>query len=207
MHIKQMKYEELNLFATPVFHFKNFLKYEEIESAIQFIKQRLNFTYEHWLLTNHSVSSHGKQNFLYEIAEEKNDWSLKNGGVLDRINTALKFVSSKTGIVFDGINYSWFNIQTKNSILKDHLHHYSGLVGALYIKTDNQSSPLVFKNPLVQYDFVVRDPNFRDNYNGLSYEIYPSSGDLIIFPFYLYHGSNGHTNLTEERIAVSFNCT
>ncbi len=46
--------------------------------------------------------------------------------------------------------------------------------------------------------------NFNENnYGYISFK--PEIGDLILFPGWLMHGSHNDINLSEERIALSFN--
>jgi len=102
------------------------------------------------------------------------------------------------------ITNSWFNIQDKESILKEHLHSNSVLSGALFINVGEKASKLYFHNPNPFIYYIDREEPAND----YTYEYYyftPKKGDLIIFPSWLRHGSNHNKNFYNNRTVVSFN--
>ncbi len=102
------------------------------------------------------------------------------------------------------ITNSWFNIQDKESILKEHLHSNSVLSGALFINVGEKASKLYFYNPNPFIYYIDREEPAND----YTYEYYyftPKKGDLIIFPSWLRHGSNHNKNFYNNRTVVSFN--
>ena len=82
---------------------------------------------------------------------------------------------------------SWFAIQDMGGILKDHYHASSFISAVLYVNADENSNPLVF------------------NVNNHKLELSPATGDLIMFPSWYKHGSDGKSNMTKDRTVISFN--
>ena len=87
---------------------------------------------------------------------------------------------------------SWCNIQSIDSTLTYHNHPNSIISGIIFLKADENSSKLVFKNP------VLRTQND-------TYEITPKTGMMVLWPSYLMHGSGDSINKSSERIVLSFN--
>ena len=94
---------------------------------------------------------------------------------------------------------SWCNIQGKGSTLSDHNHPNSVVSGIIFLKCDEHSSKLVFKNPLTAISPTAVSPHRE------IYELTPKPGLMVTWPSYLMHGSGASINQSEERIVLSFN--
>jgi len=176
----------LNIFPTPIEKIENFLNKNDIENIVLRVKN-LPYTH-HDSITGDGKSSHyGFSNFIEGTDLEK------------KINEAIAKYCAVCGYVNNKISYSWANIQKKDSILKMHNHGGDLISGALFLKTDRQSSKLCFENPN-PYSKVI-------DWNVLSTICFDAQiGDLFIFPGWLIHGSNYESNKSNERIVLSFNC-
>jgi uncharacterized protein (TIGR02466 family) len=83
------------------------------------------------------------------------------------------------------------------------VHPGSSISGVLYLKVDKNSSKIYFYNPN-PYNVILRKK--QHNINNYEYMFFqPEIGDLILFPSWLKHGSDVDENMSEERIALSFN--
>jgi uncharacterized protein (TIGR02466 family) len=85
------------------------------------------------------------------------------------------------------------------------MHANSILSGSLYINVDNESSKLYFDNPNQFIKYFEYNYQELTDYNFEYFYITPKVGDLVIFPSWLTHGSNGEQNNTENRTVISFN--
>ena len=96
---------------------------------------------------------------------------------------------------------TWINIQNKDSVLKFHTHPNSEVSGALYLNVGDDAGSITFMNPnpYVKYQHYETE----NDYNAKSFWIKPNSGDLILFPSWLEHGSFG--NKMDGRMCISFN--
>jgi uncharacterized protein (TIGR02466 family) len=179
----------MKLFPTEIKYHKNFINIENINNIINYSK-KYNLE-KHGSLIGDAVSNHYlNKNILEE--------DIKN-----KLNKVIIEYSNILGIKEQTLNHSWSNFQRKNSRLEKHSHGISPISGVLYLKTDEDSSKIYFYNPN-PYIYIMDIKNFNENNCGyISFK--PEIGDLILFPGWLMHGSNNDINLSEERIALSFN--
>ena len=206
-----MELSELDLFPTPVLMVKNFLNKNEIDFAYNFLLTNKQWLNSHALISGNSFSSHtelGNINILNELANNIKQWNFQNEGVMNRLNTLLLYFSFKIRTKFHGIKTSWFNLQLEGSKLRNH-SHYCNVVGSIYLKTDKDSSPLVIENPSRYHEFADKldrtTEELRNSRYLSEYKFFPESGDLILFPGYLFHGSGDFENKSKERLVISFN--
>lgn len=98
---------------------------------------------------------------------------------------------------------SIINIQKRGSTLGEHAHPGSILSAALYLKADDGCTKIYFKNPnpFLKLNAITNPTEYTSDYMWVQ----PRTGDLVIFPSWLFHSSNGEVNQTEERIAMAFN--
>lgn len=186
-----------SLFPIPVKHYENFLSNEEAKTIFEFCKRTKSDPHSSFL--GSATSSHdNNKNIFYDL-----DNVVSN--IENRLETFLDNYATDTGFKKQKIVNSWFNIQQKGSLLKTHLHASAVLSGTIYINVDNNSSKLYFENP---NKFIKYFENTFDSLTQYNYEYFyitPKIGDLIIFPSWLEHGSNGEQNTTDDRIVISFN--
>ena len=186
--------ENINLFPTLVRKISNFLTNVECEEIVS--KIDLSKFQNHKALRGSSVSNHHikKTETLDEI---ENYLKIK-----DRLQSEVDTYNSISGMRKAGIFNSWINIQYKGSELLKHTHPQCAVSGAVYLKVDSNSSKLFFYNPN-PYIAITE----ADDYTPYTFDhiwITPNIGDLVLFPSWLTHGSNGINN-SEERIVLSFN--
>ena len=98
------------------------------------------------------------------------------------------------------INNSWFNVHNHMGVQNDHVHPFSYLSVAAYIKVPPNSGNIEF----VQPDREVQR-NYTSLYSGKSWIECPiNSGDVLFFPSWLRHRTQ--PNMThEDRIVWSIN--
>ena len=175
---------DYNLFSTPVVVNKDFISSDDREEMVE--KLRVKPAHQYQALHGDAVSSF---DFPVNIVGHL--------GLTNLINEKLKEYSEKVHIPELYILNSWFNVQHPGSSLRLHNHCGSIVSGALYLKVDDKSSPLVFKDPRDLGVFVYQSDPYA--------EYAPQPGDLVLFPSWLMHGSHEHINQSDERIVISFN--
>ena len=182
---------KLSLFPTLVLYFPQFINSKECDKIFKLLKTKK--------LDNHPSLIKGKSSHHCSI-----NTNILSETSLD-LNTPLQEYSNQSRIqIANKINYSWFNIQDTESVLKEHVHPSSILAGSLFINIGKKASKLYFHNPnpFVSYT-QIKQPS-----NDYTYEWYcfdPKKGDLIIFPSWLKHGSNQDKNCYRNRTVISFN--
>ena len=186
-----MDIRKFSLFPTLVLYFPQFINSKECNKIFKLLKTKKVDTHPSVIKGKSSHPLSINTNILSETS-------------LD-LNTPLQEYSNQSGIkIANKITNSWFNIQDKESVLKEHTHPNSVLSGALFINVGEKASKLYFHNPNPFVYFINREEPAND----YTYEYYyfpPKKGDLIIFPSWLRHGSNGQKNLYSNRTVISFN--
>jgi len=187
-----MKEESLNLFPVFIKYYYNLLTEKK---CLDIIKECKKFNYKkHELIKGESKSNHGEDSYLL------NDL---NKNLKKLITNKINNYADEFGIQRQSITNSWVNFQNKNSKLISHVHPGSSISGVLYLKVDKNSSKIYFYNPN-PYNVILRKK--QHNINNYEYMFFqPEIGDLILFPSWLKHGSDVDENMSEERIALSFN--
>ena len=151
-------------------------------------------------LKNHSLLP-GKSKSSYLI---NNILDVLSINLHDKIKVISSSYKKEVGFKMNNqIINSWFNIQKKGTILKEHTHPNSVLSGALYINVDDDSSKIYFHNPNQFLSFCEVEEYKECSFNWVY--IKPEQGSLIIFPSWLKHGSNETKNNTKNRTVISFN--
>ena len=106
------------------------------------------------------------------------------------------------------IETMWVNINTKGSINVAHIHPGSHWSGVMWIKVPPNSGKIWFDSPhnFHGYDEIsVYNERFKKDFlNYLDYYFFPTEGNFILFPSYLYHRVEPNKS-REDRISVSFN--
>lgn len=92
---------------------------------------------------------------------------------------------------------SWFNKMDSDGSVRQHRHTGSVVSGALYIDAPNNSSPLVFSDPL--NGCRMMELCRVDNYH---YAVDVYEGLLVLFPSWLMHETFSQK---ESRTVISFN--
>lgn len=203
-----MKVFNHKLFPTLVKQIDGFLTEKQCEDIVNYVKSdgKIHEYTPHGAIKGGlgGVSSHQQIRNNDEIQQiEKNVSSCSFLSV--SLQDAIHQYTTDSGYTHCKLTQSWINIQKKGSSLGSHTHPFSQVSGALYLKSDDDSSNLYFYNPNQLLDSVELD---RNRFTEYTYELYyfkPQIGTLIIFPSWLKHGSFTETNESEERITLSFN--
>ena len=184
-----MDIRKFSLFPTLVLYFPQFISSKECNKIFKLLRTKK--------LDNHprlikGKSTHGSGiDILSEISID--------------VTKPLKEYSDQSKIKIENkIRNSWFNIQDKESVVKDHSHSNSILSGGLFINVGKKASKLYFHNPNPFVYYTEKKESLND-YTYEWYSVNPKKGDLIIFPSWLRHGSNGYKNLYSNRTVISFN--
>tara|TARA_R100001530_G_C4290261_1_gene147825 strand:- start:379 stop:945 length:567 start_codon:yes stop_codon:yes gene_type:complete len=186
-----MDIKKFSLFPTLVLSFPNFISSKDCNKIFKLLKTKKRHA--------HAAFIKGKSNHSsYVHTDILSDLSIS-------LNKPLEEYADQTKIKIDNkIRNSWFNIQDKESILKDHVHPDSVLSGAIFINVGKKASKLYFHNPNPFSYFTPKN----EPLNEYTYEwccFNPCKGDLIIFPSWLKHGSNQDKNFYNNRTVISFN--
>jgi len=180
---------KISLFPTLVLYFPQFINSEECDKIFKLLKTKK--LYDHRVVIK-GKSTHG---FTTDILSE----------ISVDLNKPLQEYSDQSRIqIANQINNSWFNIQDKESVLKEHVHPNSILSGGLFINVGKKATKLYFHNP----NPFVSSTKTKEPLNDYTYEWYgfnPKKGDLIIFPSWLKLGSNQDKNCYRNRTVISFN--
>jgi uncharacterized protein (TIGR02466 family) len=192
-----LNYEIVNLFPVLVMRFPNFLESSKCDLLVDTYK---NMASKHDYFTNDANCSHGSNSCIID------DITNTIRGFEDfssRINDTLLRYSDVTGFLPTKITNSWFNIQRKGSALHDHMHPLSYVSGCLYLSVPEGSNNIIFSNPSQIPCFIPKQTDTV--YSCETYWMKPSKGELILFPGWIKHGSNGHENNSDNRATISFN--
>lgn len=189
-----MQVSNLQLFPTLVQEINNFLTEDECTTIVNHINHSKLTT--HAALDGHATSTFSNQK--YKAVNELN----KFVPFKEKLLRCLNNYSEESGITKVKLVNSWISIQSKNSKLAIHTHPYSVLSCVIYLKVDNASSKLYFKNPNPFYAFTAIVEEKIVNAESIYFT--PENGKLIIFPSWLQHGSND-INQSEQRIILSAN--
>lgn len=192
--------ENYVVFPTLIKCVHSFLTQKQCDDIIKYSRDK-EFK-DHRSLTNGSVSTHFKYMTLVEDIDKEVRSCL---GVKDKLHDVIKAYSEETGIAFKQITTSWVNFQTQNSQLLKHSHPLSCISGALYLNVDDDSSKIYFYNPNPFVEFTSWVDNTDSQYSYRVIWFKPNNGDLLLFPSWLSHGSDGDVNMTKDRAVLSFN--
>jgi len=100
------------------------------------------------------------------------------------------------------ITGAWYNQMRKGDKVTLHRHEGSVLSGAFYVRTDEDTVPLRFQNPLKPYKMNDLYDNFNSQYASSGVQINVESGTLLLFPSWLEHETGAEKG---ERCVISFN--
>lgn len=196
-----MNAEGYKLFPTLVVRLNSFLDKQQCADIFAYLKV-LDMG-EHNAIVGDGKSSfnEGKSYVLADIA--KDVASCKN--IINDLQKAVEDYAAESRLVISGLGNSWANIQSEGSQLNQHTHPACAIAGALYINTDADSSRLCFDNPNPLVSFTRYLEGEPSEFSFATFCFTPKIGDLILFPSWLRHGSDGEVNKTKDRTVISFN--
>ena len=172
------------IFTIDVHTQEDFLNQEEIDKLITGINKEDLLDYSFFK---------GDAKSSYVAMQEQNP------NILDFQKDIADKIINKVYVTNQRMADSWCNIQGRDSTLEWHNHPNSVISGIIFLKCDEHSSKLVFKNPLTPRPPTAVSPHEQ------IYELTPEKGLLVMWPSYLMHGSGGSVNQSDERIVLSFN--
>lgn len=181
------------LFPTPVMRIENFLESSETAEIHEHL-MNWGSDKQHDAILNNGTSSHGINKNIIESV-----------GLAERVQTALNHYTKAYGRKRLKVTDSWYSIQNRGSVLKQHMHGGSIASAVIYVNTNTESAALYFDNPnsLVQYTNEHVEETNEFNYEWYSFEAVV--GSMFIFPSWLSHGSYYHENQSENRTIISLN--
>ncbi len=183
---------QLSVFPSLILHFPKHVNIDECSKIQQ-------------ILYKEKTSTHT----AFEPIKDKARSSFNlNSNILEKtglnFKTVLEKYSDLTGFSMQKeITNSWFNIQKKGSVLKDHTHPLTVVAGVLFIEVNNQASPIYFHNPNPHINYTAIEKNTSYSFEWI--KCTPKKGDLYLFPGWLKHGSFNDKNMCENRTVISFN--
>lgn len=99
---------------------------------------------------------------------------------------------------------AWYNIYNKQSFQEWHNHNFALASCIYYLKSDENSSKTLFKNPLPDNPNQP-DLDLNNMYTWEHYKVNPQEGDLVIFPSSLDHCVEMHmSDITRISLAYNF---
>tara|TARA_R110001592_G_scaffold255352_1_gene518902 strand:- start:55 stop:624 length:570 start_codon:yes stop_codon:yes gene_type:complete len=186
--------EKYNVFPTLILKDKAFLSKEKCKLISSLLNNNKNQLKPHGAFIGRGLSSHSVNSNMFLDKD-----------IMNNIKIKCKIFAKDNGFYFKNIiTESWFNIQGKGSILKEHTHPNSLISGILFIKTDKHSSNIYFHNPN-PYVYYTKQTDKNNIYSNECISFKPEIGTLIIFPSWLKHGSYFTENKSIKRIIFSFN--
>jgi hypothetical protein len=191
-----MKQNLLELFHIPVMLFNDVITRYEASCIINELREKVYLQQRHGYFKGTASTS----------------FSLEGTGVLsdypkykDKIQNCLDLYADEVGIGKTEIWLSWFAIQEKDSLLLEHIHGGSTLNGILYLQTDEDSSPLIIRNPReYDADYCFWNKVKETKHNLQTETIQPKIGDLVVMPSNIPHGNFYNNNQSDERIIIGF---
>lgn len=102
----------------------------------------------------------------------------------------------------------WFNINSKYSYNRSHIHAKSFFSGVYYVKVPENSGNLNFRNPSNLQRLFVNEINDClneiNNFTAQNWVIQPKNNMLVLFPSWLEHDVDQNLS-DDDRISIAFN--
>ncbi len=193
-----MEKQSWKLFPTPVNYFKDVLAPDQLEVILRHCLEAE--AGNHGAFTGGTKSSFSKSSRLITELEARYP-------VLAGLNAGLgklmKDYAMELGFTDITITNSWFNVQYPGSVLKHHVHPDAKVSAALCILADDKSSKLFLENPNPVLNFVKPDVPVDSMFEFAKFSM--ASGDLLLFPSWIKHGSGAEANQSDTRVMISIN--
>jgi uncharacterized protein (TIGR02466 family) len=124
------------------------------------------------------------------------------------LNSKIKYVFDDLGLIRTGekITCMWANISSSLNRHNMHMHPNSFFSGVLYLNAPKNAGNIGFKDPRIASEVLKFDFEEGSIFKNKTIEVEPITGRLILFPSWLYHGTQpGEFSPLEERVSLSFN--
>jgi uncharacterized protein (TIGR02466 family) len=189
---------KVELFPSLIHVVSEFLSQQQCEDIIEYAKTLKNEVHD--AIPENGISNHNlKYSFLEEVQKNVLSCTFINRAIQEKIDE----YSESVGYSSLRISNSWINFQYPDSQLMRHTHPDSQISAVLYLKADENSSKIYFYNPNPYVFFTAHKEFTKYSFHKQWFRAIP--GDLILFPSWMAHGSDGEKNQSDERVAVSFN--
>ncbi|CAB5221659.1 Conserved hypothetical protein CHP02466 [uncultured Caudovirales phage] len=206
---RHLQFKPYNLFPTLVIKIPGFLNNEQIKDALELIESYPDDSRKEMdksinvgdlKAATSSFSYEKERDIIHEISSTIPSCKF----IVQEIQQCLDEYTSAHRMKPLILTNSWFNIMDRGSILAYHVHEYSIISGAIYLKKASGISDITFKTPNPYARMLSISQN--ENIPGSKYaKVSAEAGDLIIFPSWLEHGTDYLSPLNDRRIVVSFN--
>lgn len=206
---RHLQFKPYNLFPTLVVKIPGFLNSEQIKDALELIESYPDDTRKEMDKSiNVGDSKAATSSFSYEkekdIIHEISSTIPSCKFIVQDIQQCLDEYTSVHRMKTLILTNSWFNIMDKGSILAYHVHEYSIISGAIYLKKVSGVSDIIFKTPNPHARMLSTTQSI--DIPGSKYaKVSAEAGDLLIFPSWLEHGTDYLSPLNDQRIVLSFN--
>jgi len=118
-----------------------------------------------------------------------------------QIQVAIDQYTKKVGLLTLKPTSSWYGVYENGSMIDRHKHANSQVSGAYYPYVESAYTSIIFENPLLP----LRSTDIYNNNTDYSTEgriIEVRSGDLVLFPSWVYHYTT--PNQSGKRCVISF---
>tara|TARA_B110000240_G_C13340062_1_gene385114 strand:+ start:137 stop:715 length:579 start_codon:yes stop_codon:yes gene_type:complete len=118
-----------------------------------------------------------------------------------QIQTAIDVYSKTVGLLPLRTTGSWYGVYENGGKIDRHHHANSQVSGAYYPYVESRCTSIVFDNPTI----VLRPTDVWNDitkYSEPAKEIVVQSGDLVLFPSWIYHYTDPNTS--GKRCVISF---
>ena len=136
-----MTINKFSVFPTLILNASNFIDEKKCKEIYNMLikKESKNLHKKNKAFDNKSATTHSYSPDI--LSKIDKDIKIKIHGFAKKYN-------EDSGIMIKNlITNSWFNIQNKNSVLKEHTHPQTVIAGSLYINVGKNCSPICFQNP------------------------------------------------------------
>lgn len=124
--------------------------------------------------------------------------------ILEEIASYVKNIYKPKNDVEVYITQSWLNITKPGGFHHMHNHTNSFLSGVLYLQAGRNYDGISFYDPMD--DQIVLATEAYTPFNGAGYRIHVGTGDLVIFPSWLWHSVDKiGSDRSDLRISIAFN--
>lgn len=143
-----------------------------------------------------------------DTLDQKEDWKFIKSLLLERVEKVVVDLGIKFDEVF--MNCMWSNIQQTGGTHQQHSHPNCMFSGVLYLEVpdgeDELPGDFYFRDPRQFAHHIRYDYKNEDLEPGEYHVIRPQKGRIIIFPYWLEHGTYASRfDPSKERISLSFN--
>ena len=162
--------------------------YDEEDDVIEHILEDRDLGY-HGLLQGTAKTSKTR-NFLDSYPTLK-----------DQIQLAVNMYTNKVGLLPLKTTEAWYGVYDISGKIERHHHANSQVSGAYYPYVESNHTSIIFDNPTM----VLRPTdifNQSTKYSTVATEIFVKSGDLVLFPSWIYHYTDPNTS--GKRCVISF---